>query len=125
MKSDIKNRDDLFLIVNEFYKELLVNKDLKHFFEKFNDPKILEGHLHTLVDFWDNVLFYSGTYQKNAMQPHISLHQKKPFSEKHFTIWLQLFNQSVDNLFIGINSHTLKTRALSIATIMKIKTVNS
>ncbi len=125
MKNDIKNRDDLYLIVKDFYKELLVNEELKHFFEKFNEPNKLEGHLQTLVDFWDNVLFYSGTYQKNAMQPHIALHQKKPFSEKHFNQWLKLFNQSVDNLFIGTNAHTIKTRALSIATIMKIKTVNS
>jgi hemoglobin len=125
MKSDIRNRDDIFLIVNEFYKNLLVNNDMKNFFEKFKDKNMLELHLQTLVDFWDNILFYSGSYNKNAMQPHIELHQKKPFSIKHFEIWLTLFNQSVDNHFIGNNAHIIKTRALSIATIMRIKTINS
>lgn len=125
MKNDIKTREDLFLIVDEFYKKLLVNDEMKLFFEKFKDPDKLHHHLTTLVDFWDNILFYSGTYQKNAMKPHIALHQKKPFNENNFKTWLSLFNQSVDNHFNGINAHTIKTRALSIATIMQIKTINS
>jgi hemoglobin len=125
MKSDIKNRDDLYIIVKEFYKNLLLNNNMKKIFEKFNDQNKLEQHLRTLVDFWDNILFYSNTYQKNAMQPHIALHHKEPFNKKHFEIWLDLFNQSVDNNFEGNNAHTIKTRALSIATIMQIKTINS
>ena len=94
MKKDVSNRDDLHLIVTEFYKKLLVNKEIKHFFEKFQDKTVLDKHLTTLVDFWDNILFYSGTYNKNAMQPHILLHQKKPFTKVHFETWLKLFNQS-------------------------------
>ncbi|MCF6222298.1 MAG: group III truncated hemoglobin [Flavobacteriaceae bacterium] len=125
MKPDIINREDLHLIVSEFYIKLLNNEDLIHFFEKFKNTNTLKKHINTLVDFWDNILFYSGTYNKNAMQPHVQLHQKKPFSKKHFDLWLKLFNQSVDENFKGNNAHTIKTRALSIATIMKIKTLNS
>ena len=125
MKNDVTNREDLYLIVSEFYKKLLVNKELKHFFEKFQDKNTLEKHLNVLVDFWDNILFYSGTYQKNAMQPHINLHQKKPFSQIHFETWLQLFNESIDENFEGEQVSLLKNRALSVATVMRIKTINS
>ncbi len=125
MKNDVTNREDLYLIVGEFYEKLLVNKELKHFFEKFQDKDTLEKHLKVLVDFWDNILFYSGTYQKNAMQPHINLHQKKPFSKIHFETWLQLFNQSIDDNFEGEQASLLKNRALSVATVMRIKTINS
>ena len=125
MKKDVSNRDDLHLIVTEFYKKLLVNKEIKHFFEKFQDKTVLDKHLTTLVDFWDNILFYTGTYNKNAMQPHILLHQKKPFTKVHFETWLKLFNQSIDDHFHGENAAVLKNRALSIATIMRIKTINS
>ncbi|MCK5638398.1 MAG: group III truncated hemoglobin [Flavobacteriaceae bacterium] len=125
MKNDVTNREDLYLIVSEFYKKLLVNKELKHFFEKFQDKDTLEKHLNVLVDFWDNILFYSGTYQKNAMQPHINLHQKKPFSQIHFETWLQLFNESIDENFEGEQVSLLKNRALSVATVMRIKTINS
>ncbi len=125
MKKDVSNREDLYLIVKEFYDKLLVDKHLKHFFEKFQEENTLEHHLQTLVDFWDNILFYSGTYNKNAMQPHLLLHQKKPFSKIHFETWLQLFNQSVDDNFEGENASVLKNRALSVATVMRIKTINS
>ena len=125
MQNDIENREDLYLILSEFYKKLLANKEMQHFFEKFKHKATLETHLSVLVDFWDNILFYTGTYNKNAMQPHIKLHQKKPFTKQHFEIWLELFNQSVDDHFKGNNVQTIKNRALSIATIMQIKTINS
>ncbi len=125
MKKDVTNRDDLYLIVNEFYKKLLVNNIMKPFFEKFQDKTTLEKHLQILVNFWDNILFYSGAYKKNAMQPHLLLHEKKPFSKVHFETWLRLFNQSVDANFEGEKANTLKNRALSVATVMRIKTINS
>ena len=125
MKQDVTNRDDLYLIVTEFYKKLLVNDVMSPFFEKFQDKTTLEKHLQILVDFWDNILFHSGTYSKNAMQPHLLLHQKKPFSKIHFETWLRLFNQSVDDNFKGEKASVLKNRALSVATVMRIKTINS
>jgi len=125
VKKDISNRDDLYFIVSEFYKKLLNNNEMKYFFEKFQNKNTLEEHLQILVNFWDNILFYSGTYQKNAMQPHINLHEKKPFSKIHFETWLELFNQSIDENFEGENVQILKNRALSIATVMRIKTINS
>ena len=48
MNNDILGRDDLYLIVKEFYKELLIHKDMKHFFEKFDDNNKLEKHLQIL-----------------------------------------------------------------------------
>ncbi len=121
MLRDIDNREDIYLIVSEFYKKLLADQGINHFFEKFNDQNTLDHHLSVLVDFWDNVLFYSGTYAKNAMMPHLKLHKKKPFSTDHFKIWLNHFNNSIDENFSGTNAHNLKNRALSIATIMQIK----
>ncbi len=121
MKKDIENREDLYLIVSDFYKKLLVDKDLKHFFEKFHHKDVLEHHLQVLVDFWDNIVFYSGTYQRNAMQPHLILNQEKPFEAIHFTTWLKHFHQSIDKNFEGQNAEVAKNRARSIATVMQLK----
>ena len=121
MKNDIRNRQDIYLLVKEFYVRLMNDKLVSHFFEDFTNPILLEEHLQTLVDFWDNVLFYSGGYRKNAMQPHLNLHRKTPIAEVHFNAWLSMFNDSVDALFEGEMAHAAKTRALSIATVMKIK----
>lgn len=121
MKKDIEDRNDIYLIVEAFYKKLMNDRLMSHFFEDFKDPVHLEEHLQTLVDFWDNILFYSGTYQKNAMKPHLDLQLTKPFSNIHFEKWLLFFNNSVDEYFEGEKTHIIKTRALSIATVMKIK----
>ncbi len=121
MNKDIENRKDIYLLVNKFYIKLMNDKVLQHFFEDFTNPELLEKHLQILVDFWDNILFYSGTYKKNAMQPHLVLHTQKPFEKKHFTQWLFHFNNTIDELFTGEIAHVAKSRALSIATVMQIK----
>jgi hemoglobin len=121
MKKDIANRDDIYNLVSLFYDKLLIDIELKHFFEDFNDKILLEEHLKVLVEFWDNILFFSGGYRKNAMKPHLDLQQTKPFKPHHFKRWLSNFNESVNVLFEGDNAHAIKSRALSIATVMEIK----
>lgn len=121
MKKDIENRNDIYLLVKTFYVKLMSDDVMCHFFVAFKDPAHLEAHLQILVDFWSNILFYTGEYRKNAMQPHLDLHPKKPFKPIHFKHWLSGFNESVDELFEGETAHTAKSRALSIATVMQIK----
>ncbi len=82
MSQDISSRDDLLIIVRDFYASLFESDVLKDFFEDFKDQDVLEHHLATLVDFWDNTLFYSGSYKKNAMKPHIELHKKSPLNSR-------------------------------------------
>lgn len=120
MKKDIENRDDLLLLIQEFYKKLLADDTINYIFTDV--AKIdLTHHFPVLVDFWDTILFQSGTYQKNAMQPHLALHQKTPFEKHHFDIWLSYFKETVDELFAGDNAFVIKERAVSIATVMQIK----
>lgn len=121
MKKDIENREDIYLLVKDFYVKLMNDDLMHHFFSEFSDPELLEEHLRVLVDFWDNILFFSGTYQKNAMRPHLELQQKKPFKNEHFKQWLLHFNNTVDEYFVGEIAHAAKSRALSIATVMQIK----
>jgi hemoglobin len=121
MKKDIENREDIYLLVKDFYVKLLNDEVMHHFFEEFTNPELLEKHLQILVDFWDNILFYSGTYQKNAMKPHLDLQLTKPFKPEHFQLWLLHFNNTVDEHFSGEIAHAAKSRALSIATVMQIK----
>ena len=121
MKTDIRNKKDIYLLVKLFYAKLLKDDLLHHFFEKFSDQELLEEHLQTLVIFWDNILFYTGGYRKNAMEPHLKLQQSKPFKSEHFKRWLSVFISAVNELFEGKNAHAIKTRAQSIAIVMEIK----
>jgi hemoglobin len=55
------------------------------------------------------------------MVAHEQLHQKSPLSAEHFDRWLQLFLSTVNELFEGEKAELIKQRALSIATMMRIK----
>jgi len=117
---DIETRDDLYLIMSEFYTKLLSNTKINFIFTTI--AKInLESHLMELVDFWEDLLFNSENYTKNVMQIHQNVNTKIKFSEEHFTIWLDYFNATINENFLGTRAENMKTRALSIATVMKIK----
>jgi len=125
VKSDIKDREDILLIMKEFYVRLLDDEFIKHFFDDIIQEDHLEQHLETITDFWNGILFNDTTYQKNAMQPHLLLNKTKPFKKEHFKTWLHHFNSSIDENFKGEKAEMAKTRALSIATVMEIRMINS
>lgn len=117
---DIKTREDLYLLMSEFYKKLLGNEQISFIFTEI--AKIdLEPHLIELVDFWEQILFDTGSYRKNVLRIHTDLNLKIKLSEQHFTIWLNYFQNTIDENFSGQIAEDMKTRALSIATVMKIK----
>ena len=120
MKKDIAGREDLLVLVTRFYEKLLADNSISYIFTDV--AKIdLSHHLPVLVNFWDSILFQSDTYQKNAMQPHLALHQQSPLQKYHFETWLRYFKESVDELFDGEIAFIAKERATSIATVMQIK----
>lgn len=120
MKTDIENRSDIIRMVNHFYGKLLQDPLLSQLFTEVARIDLAE-HLPILYDFWESVLFRAGKYSRDTLQPHLDLHLAHPLSDLHFERWLELFNSSVDELFTGPNAHQAKVRALSIATVIRIK----
>ena len=55
------------------------------------------------------------------LDKHLELHQLKSLQKEHFDQWLKLFNETVDDLFEGEKAKQAKDRALSLATIIKMK----
>jgi hemoglobin len=106
--------------MSEFYLKLFADTKINFIFNRI--AKIdLAPHLLELVDFWEQILFDTGSYRKNVMQIHTDLNQKIKLSSAHFAIWLYYFNLTIDENFEGQSAENMKTRALSIATVMKIK----
>jgi hemoglobin len=118
--NDIQTQEDLYLLVDEFYKKLLADKSISYIFTDVMKIK-LEEHLPILVTFWSQGVLGTGGYTKNLTQIHLDVNEKEYLSPELFKIWLNHFNNAVDENFSGTKSEQIKTQALSIATVMQIK----
>ncbi len=123
-KEDIRNREDIALLVRSFYEKVKRNQRIGYI---FNDVAKVDWdhHLPIMYDFWENVLFHTGTYSRNAIGIHKDLNRLTPLNSEHFAEWLQLWKGTVDELFSGSNAEVIKQRATSIATVMQISIFQS
>lgn len=113
MKEDIRIREDIQLLVNQFYDK--VNKDslLNPVFGHVD----WETHLPVMYNFWSSMLLGDRTYEGNPFQKHINL----PIQSKHFDCWLELFVDTVNENFMGAKAEEAKERARSIAQVFQYK----
>ncbi|OYU54268.1 MAG: sec-independent protein translocase TatC [Chitinophagaceae bacterium BSSC1] len=123
MKLDISNREDLVNLMKAFYTKALVDESIGHYFTQVVQLD-MEKHLPRITDFWETVVFDAGKYQGNTLKIHEDLHEKSPFESAHFTRWIDLFKATVDEHFAGENAEKIKSRAISIATVMNLKMVH-
>ncbi len=120
MKKDILNRKDIVVLVDRFYDKVKQDERIGPFFNevvKVNWTK----HLEAMYNFWENVVFHTGNYEGNPMSKHQAMHQKRPMRMEHFSQWLSLFNETVNEHFQGKNAEAIKQRASSIGTVMQVK----
>ena len=120
MKHDILNRNDIITLINNFYTKVKQDQSIGYF---FTDVAAIDWdhHLPQMYDFWENIIFYTNTYEGNPMQKHQDIHKKSPMKMQHFQRWNQLFSHTVDELFEGEKAELIKQRASSISTVMQIK----
>lgn len=120
MKKDIGSRNDIEQLVVAFYQTVVADNMLGPIFNDIAHTN-WEAHIPVMINFWENAVFYNGTYTGNPMETHRHLHRMFPLSEEHFNRWLSLFSNTVDTLFEGANADSIKQKALSISTVMKMK----
>jgi len=121
-KSDINTREDIFLLVSTFYKKVRAEKTLGPFFnETITD---WDAHLEHLTTFWETSLFMTRKLEKkykgNPLEAHIKVDKKFNHSidNLHFGIWLNLWYQTLDELFSGEVTENAKRRARKMGTFM-------
>ncbi|WP_375239849.1 group III truncated hemoglobin [Aurantibacter sp.] len=125
MKNDIKNREDIALLVDAFYEKIRKDNVLGPIF----NGMILdwETHLNHLTTFWESSLFMTKKlehrYSGNPLEAHIKVdkYAKNTIDEHHFGIWLNYWSQTIDDLFAGEVADNAKRRARKMATFIHIK----
>ena len=124
MKHDIQNREDIFLLVTEFYKKVRKDQILGPFFN--NAIKDWDAHLQHLTTFWETSLFMTKKlehkYVGNPLEVHVKVDKENNHSitELHFGIWINLWFATLDELFEGEITENAKRRARKMGTFMYI-----
>ena len=121
-RKDINTRDDIFLLVTTFYKKIRADKQIGHF---FNDTiKDWDEHLERLTTFWETNLFITRKLEKkyngNPLEAHVRVDKQFNHSidNLHFGLWLNLWFETLDELFEGEVADNAKRRARKMGTFM-------
>ena len=120
MRKDISTREDIELLMNNFYEKLLSDEAINYIFTDVAKLDI-KTHIPVIADFWESVLLNKNVYHKNTMKIHMDLNDKTRLMRSHFDVWLKHFSATVDELFDGDIALLAKQRATSVATVMQIK----
>ncbi|AXT19751.1 group III truncated hemoglobin [Flavobacteriaceae bacterium AU392] len=121
IKKDIKTREDVFLLVSSFYKKVRNDSVLGPFFN--TTIKDWDAHFELLTTFWESSLFLKTKYLGNPMEAHIKVDKvhNNTITELHFGLWLNLWFQTIDELFEGDYAENAKRRARKMGTFLYLK----
>lgn len=121
MVGDLEQRDDVRELVSKFYSKIRKNKEIGEFFNR----TVLDWdeHEERLTDFWENALFMNKAYSGNPIREHLNVDRlfNHTIEQKHFGIWLNIWFETIDELFHGDNATKAKMRARKMATLLFIK----
>lgn len=113
----IKNRQDIGLLVNEFYIKIRSDTVLGPIFNAHIPKDAWPKHLEKLTDFWESHLLKGSKFEGNPTLKHIVVDHNMNHSldEKHFDYWLQLWFSTIDTHFDGTVALLAKEAATRMA----------
>lgn len=120
MKKDITTSEDIKTLIDAFYHKVKVDEVIGYI---FNDIAQVDWpkHLPRMYAFWEFLLLGMDTYKGNPMEVHQKLHKMVPLTEEHFTRWLLLFHETIDENFHGLVAQDAKNRSSLIVMTWKPK----
>lgn len=121
-KKDIQSRQDVYLLVSNFYKKVRKDAVLGPFFEKVITD--WDAHIERLTTFWESSLFMTKKlehrYIGNPLEVHVEVDKMnhQSITELHFGIWLNLWFETLEELYEGEIAENAKRRARKMGTFM-------
>ncbi|WP_417290185.1 group III truncated hemoglobin [Corallibacter sp.] len=121
-KTDIDTRADVHKLVSTFYEKVRKDDVLGPFFNRVITD--WDSHIEHLTTFWETSLFMTRKlekkYQGNPLEVHVKVDKENnnTISELHFGIWLNLWLQTIDELFVGDVAENAKRRARKMGTFL-------
>lgn len=99
----IENREDISILVNKFYVKIRKNNLLGPIFNGHISKEKWPEHLSKLTDFWESKLFNIPKFRGNPTLKHVNVDRNlnHTVESTHFETWLQLWFETIDELYEG------------------------
>lgn len=114
----IKTREDISELVHLFYSKIQKNELLGPIFNSHIAEEQWPEHLKRLTDFWETNLFGIAKFKGSPSAKHINVDKNINHSieQIHFGVWLQLWFETIDQLFEGELAFKAKQSARKMST---------
>lgn len=114
-KVDINTESDIKILIHAFYTKVRADGLLAPVFNKIIKEEDWEEHLDTMCKFWSTMVLYTRTYNADPMTKHLPLQ----IENEHFIKWISLFQETVDELFMGKVANDAKETADNIGRLIR------
>ena len=113
----IETREDVSLLVHTFYAKIREDDLLGPIFNAHIPESSWPEHLDKLTDFWETNLFAVARFKGDPSKKHraVDKNLNQTIEQKHFGKWLQLWFQTIDELFVGERANKAKESARQMA----------
>lgn len=105
----IESVADVEMLVRRFYQAVIPDPVLGPIFHAMGVDWSL--HIPKLVDFWAGRLLGLAGYEGNPVGAHQPVLDRCPFGTAELTRWLELWEETVDELFVGDVADLARQRA--------------
>ncbi|GAA5225384.1 group III truncated hemoglobin [Membranihabitans marinus] len=114
---EIKDRQDISLLVNTFYDSIRKDELLGPIFNRHISEDQWPAHLEKLTDFWVTALFGQACFKGNPTLKHrmVDKNLKYSIAPSHFAQWVTLWHKTIDELFQGEIANRAKNASENMA----------
>lgn len=113
---DIEDSGDVERIVRDFCRQATMDDLLGPVFAAAGIMR--NAYIETLVESWSWQLFGVRGYAGNPVRAYQPVHARTPFTVAHYARWRDLFDDTIDSLFVGPVAELAKARARKVAAAM-------
>jgi hemoglobin len=112
-RHDVETVEDVEVLVRRFYQAVVPDPVLGPI---FHDVGVDWGvHIPKLVQFWAGRLLGVPGFDGNVAGAHLAVFARCPFGDREMTRWLELWHETLDDLFVGPTAEVAKARAAGAA----------
>ncbi len=119
--NDIESREDIAHLVTTFYDKIKIEPTLGPIFIRAIHD--WPTHIEHLTDFWQSQLLFNKRFRGNPAEAHVKVDKAEGHSitPEHFGLWMNLWFETIDELFEGEIAERAKRNARKMNTNLYLK----